>query len=190
MNNPAKNMYDSLGRLFQYPNDDYISSIDKCVQQLREADSPGLEPLEKFQKFAEKTSVNDLQELFTRTFEINPLCALEVGWQLFGERYERGTFIVKMRQTLRDLDLPESIELPDHLTHILQTMGRLSQQEAGEFAGLFVVPALDKMLLGLTDKEHPYRAVLQGVHDEVKSVQSKSAPSAPSAPSAQGVSHE
>lgn len=181
MRNPDDKLYDSLGRLFEYPNKEYSSSVNQCVETLRKANSPGLRSIERFHKFVQKTSTNDLQELFTRTFEINPLCALEVGWQLFGERYERGTFIVKMRQTLRDLDLQESNELPDHLTHILQTLGRLQDEESSDFASLFVLPALDKMIAALPDKEHPYRSVLQGVHDEVKSVQSMSS---------QGVSDE
>jgi nitrate reductase delta subunit len=110
-----------------------------------------------------------MQELYTRTFEINPVCALEVGWQLFGERYERGTFIVKMRQTLRDLDLPESTELPDHLPHVLQALDRLNQEEAAQFAQLFVSTAVKKMIDGFKDNNNIYRDILNGILCEVRS---------------------
>lgn len=166
-------LYDSLARLFEYPKEGYVLSADECLRRLSEAKSPGCEFVERFSEYAHKTELVELQELFTRTFEINPLCALEVGWQLFGERYERGTFIVKMRQTLRELELPESSELPDHLTHILQALGRLPAEEAAEFAGMFVVPAVEKMISGLKDMDNPYRGALRGIHDELKSIQSE-----------------
>ncbi len=41
------------------------------------------------------------EELYTRTFDLNPVCALEIGWHLFGEDYERGAFLVRMRDQLR-----------------------------------------------------------------------------------------
>ena len=53
-------------------------------------------------------STDELQELFTRTFDLNPACTLEIGWQLYGEDYRRGEFLVQMRQGLREKGLPES----------------------------------------------------------------------------------
>src|SRR6266568_3182701 len=56
------------------------------------------------------------QELYVQTFEFNPACTLELGWHLFGENYERGEFLVRMREQLRRHGIAESNELPDHLT--------------------------------------------------------------------------
>ena len=108
-------------------------------------------------------SAEELEELYTLTFDINPLCCLEVGWQLFGEEYERGAFLVEMRQLLRDCGVPESTELPDHLEHALAVLERLSQQSAGELAGKSVLPALKKMIGGLAGKENPFENVLQAI---------------------------
>ena len=36
-----------------------------------------------------------IQELYTRTFDINPVCTLEIGWHIFGEDYARGALLVK-----------------------------------------------------------------------------------------------
>jgi nitrate reductase assembly molybdenum cofactor insertion protein NarJ len=86
-----------------------------------------------------------MQELYVQTFEFNPACTLEIGWHIFGENYERGEFLVRMREQLRSHGIVESCELPDHLCHILQLLDRLDVEEATELVGQFVLPALTKI---------------------------------------------
>jgi nitrate reductase delta subunit len=105
----------------------------------------------------------EVEEMFTRTFDINPACGPEVGWHLFGENYSRGEFLVRMRQELRRHGLPESTELPDHLAHVLAVLARLTPDEADPFAERFVLPALDKMIAGLSGKDNPYEKLLEAV---------------------------
>ncbi len=107
-------------------------------------------------------SLESLQELYTRTFDLNPECSLEAGWHLFGEEYERGSFLVKMREELRRHGIPESTELPDHLTHALRLAARMEPGEARAFSE-FILPAVDKMLAGLAGKNNPYEDVLKAV---------------------------
>ena len=76
------------------------------------ADFPGFEQL----------GSTELEELYTRTFDINPVCSLEVGWHLFGEDYNRGAFLVRMRGLLREHGIEEGAELPDHLESVLRVL--------------------------------------------------------------------
>ena len=161
-------LYETLGRLLIYPTKDVKKIAGECNRTVRSSDSPAATAVANYANHVESSTVADMQELYTRTFEINPVCALEVGWQLFGERYERGTFIVKMRQTLRDLQISESTELPDHLVHVLQALDRLESDEATQFAGLFLVPAVNKMIAGFKDKNNVYREILGGLVSEVR----------------------
>ncbi|MDH3889465.1 MAG: nitrate reductase molybdenum cofactor assembly chaperone [candidate division Zixibacteria bacterium] len=165
----TNNIYESLGRLLKYPETDQTLRLDDCVSGLDRADSTALDPVRRFVEGIRDASLEQMQELYTRTFDINPVCALEVGWHLFGERYERGTFIVKMRQTLRQLGLTESAELPDHLPHVLEALGKMDADEAGEFASMFVLPAVEKMLAGFEGKDNVYSNVLDGICREIKS---------------------
>ena len=86
-----------------------------------------------------------MQELYVQTFEFNPACTLEIGWHIFGENYERGEFLVRMREQLRRHGITESSELPDHLCHILPLLDRLDAEEAADLVGQFVLPALAKI---------------------------------------------
>ncbi|HKW99176.1 MAG TPA: molecular chaperone TorD family protein [Bryobacteraceae bacterium] len=102
-----------------------------------------------------------MQELYVQTFEFNPACTLEIGWHLYGENYERGEFLVRMREQLRLYGIAESIELPDHLTHLLPMVGRMQPDEAAVFAGEALLPALAKIKEGL--KDNPYAAVITAI---------------------------
>ena len=72
-----------------------------------------------FGAYSEPRDLHELEETYARTFDINPACALEVGWHLFGEEYARGLFLVRLRGEMREHGVEESSELPDHITHVL-----------------------------------------------------------------------
>jgi nitrate reductase delta subunit len=116
--------------------------------------------LEKFVTEISILSITDLEELYTRTFDINPIASLEIGWHLFGETYERGAFLVKMRGLLRQYHIEESSELPDHLTQCLMVVGRMPKAEADEFVSTYLRTSLDKILEGFQGKENPYEHLL------------------------------
>jgi nitrate reductase molybdenum cofactor assembly chaperone len=147
--------FDALARLLCYPGDGYRKDVEACA---------GMDPLlTEFAAKIQTLSVSDLQELYTQTFDINPVATLEVGWHLYGENYERGRFLVRMRQELRARGLPESTELPDHLTHVLAVLGRMEPAEAAEFCAASVLPAVGKMAAGLEGKDNPFEHVLRAI---------------------------
>ena len=156
-------IYDQLAALLEYPGADYLERVVRCTQALGETQPEAAVLLAGFEEQVGDLSTEDLQALFTSTFDLDPVCTLEVGWHLFGEQYERGVFLVKMRQQLRRFALAESTELPDHLTHVLAVLGRMEAEEAGEFAAACVHPALDKMRAGLGGKSNPFENVLEAI---------------------------
>ena len=106
------------------------------------------------------------QELYVQTFEFNPACTLEIGWHLFGENYERGEFLVRMRALLRRYGIVETNELPDHLTHLLALIPRLDRGEAAELAGQHILPALAKIRQVLND--NPYAQRIAAIEDTLQ----------------------
>ena len=64
-----------------------------------------------------------LEELYTRTFDLNPVCTPEVGWHIYGEQYRRGRFLVQARELLKIVGVDERGELPDHLMSLLPAGG-------------------------------------------------------------------
>lgn len=173
----SKKIFDSLSKLIRYPSEDYhkllnefkinllnLKSENDAEQAFRLSEDTIEKINENFELFYSSV-INlcreELEELYTQTFDINPVSSLEIGWHLFGETYERGSFLVKMRETLRELAVEESADLPDHITHVLLALGRMEKEEQTEFSEMFIVPALNKILDTFEGKNNPYENLLK-----------------------------
>ena len=151
-----RELLDALAGLFHYPRDDFAQRLE-TISNLADARSEGRS--EAVRSLLEKTRGLDrggVEEMFTRTFEINPVCALEIGWHIYGEDYARGALLVRLRSELRDHGIEEITELPDHLTHVLQLLGRLEPELADDLAGRYILPALRKMIEAVEVTDCPY----------------------------------
>jgi len=156
-------LWDRVGALFRYPREDYFEVTRGCHRAFGATEPDVAALLARFLDRMEGLSTEAQQELFTATFDLNPSCALEVGWHLFGENYERGAFLVKMRRQLTRFGLSDSGELPDHLTHVLAVLGRMPAEEAEEFACACLLPALGKMRANLAGKSNPFESALDAI---------------------------
>ena len=164
--------FEALAAVLDYPRDGYLGEVGEAVQQLTALCPEAGEALKSFVKRVHDLDIEQLRELFTRTFDLDPDCCLDVGWHLFGDHYDRGDFLVRMRGHLRRLGVEESTELPDHLTHVLRALARMDADEAAEFISTYGLPALDKMRARLVDKDNPYEQVLHAVREALAASQS------------------
>jgi len=162
----APGIYSLIGRVLTYPGQDHSRWMELCRERLAVTDPEAARRIERFAGETRDLALERLQELYTHTFDLSPVCSLEVGWQLYGEEYTRGSFLVTVRQQMRRYGIPESIELPDHLTNVLPLMDALPEEEARAFSLTCLMPALKKMLPGFTGKNCPYEHVLLAL-DEV-----------------------
>ena len=158
-----RDTHDLAATLLGYPDRDYHDNVNRWRHALDRTCPEAGAALDTFQCGIHSLFTEELEELYTRTFDLNPACALEVGWHLFGENYSRGEFLVKMRGEMRRLGLNESTELPDHLAHVLAVLARLDPDQAEKFAGRFVLPALEKILAGLAGKDNPFANLLEAI---------------------------
>lgn len=159
---PTPALYSRLASLFEYPDADYALRVSDCLETMRSQHREAAALCERFHADICGLNTGELQELYTQNFDLNPTCALEVGWHLYGEDYHRGAFLVKMRQQMRDHGLSESSELPDHLSNALRLLDRLEPDEAAAFAGEYLLPALDRMRAACPEEHRQaFAALLQ-----------------------------
>ncbi len=159
------NTLNLIGQLLSYPELSYpeprtVELAERLCAELRDELSEASPHAVAFLAFARQSDHRDVEEVFTRTFDINPTCALEVGWHLFGEEYTRGLFLVRMREELRKYHLRESVELPDHIAHALAVTAAMPADEATRFVCACLLPAVVKMNQAMSGKESPYRHIL------------------------------
>ena len=153
----------SFGRLLSYPEERTLESAEFLYVALQAALPDAAREVSRFADLIEQSAASDLEEAYTTTFDVNPACALEVGWHLFGEEYARGQFLVRMREELRNHGIDESAELPDHLSHVLAVVAAMGDDERARFVGACVLPALEKMQAALEATDSPYGGVLRSL---------------------------
>lgn len=154
----------AFSRLLDYPDERTLESAEFLYVALQKELPEAAGAMSEFGRFAEQRELHELQEAFTATFEINPPCALDIGWHLFGEEYERGQLLVRMREELRRHGIEESpSELPDHITNVLPLIAAMTDDDARRFAQACVLPALTKMQDALDAADSAWSGVVRSL---------------------------
>jgi len=161
----ADSVGERIAGLLAYPETEYRERIEAAREALAGEPAAARHHLAEFASAVRNLSTEQLQELFTRTFDLNPVCVLEVGWQLYGDEYKRGEFLMKMQQSLAQHGLLSSSELPDHLTRVLPLLDCLPPEEGRALTCEFLVPAVRKMVAGIEGKQNPFEHVLKAVSE-------------------------
>lgn len=161
-------LLNAFSRMFTYP-DEYTAQTSELLYVVLQGELPeAASEISTFGAFVEQHEHWEVEETFTETFDVNTTCALEVGWHLFGEEHARGMFLVRMREELRKYNLPESIELPDHLCHVLAVVAAMPEDAAARFVRACVQPAVEKMNQGFEGKDVPYAHVVAALSAVLK----------------------
>jgi len=151
----------TISRLLRYPDNHYVQLAELLYVVVQSELPVAAKSVSQFGQFVEGCDPHALEEAYTHTFDVNPDCALEVGWHLFGEDYMRGQFLVRMRRELAKYEIPELSELPDHLTHVLAVIAAMPAEEASRFIHACVFPALAKIQTTLDKHASPYRHLIR-----------------------------
>lgn len=156
------NIYTFLVPLVSYPQTSLERTIGTVRSHLNESVDTAY--LDIFWNCIREKGLAELQEQYTQIFDMNPGTCLDLGWHLYGENYDRGAFMVKMRELLRDQGITESSELPDHLTHILAVLPNLIPEDRLAFGKIYVMPAISKILEGFGETDNPYKSLIQFIN--------------------------
>jgi nitrate reductase molybdenum cofactor assembly chaperone len=166
----TQSIYARLADLLDYPREGCPSLIESCGE-LVSGESPEIsDAFTNFREGVVTLSLSELQEVYTRTFDLSPVCALDIGYHLFGENYKRGVFLANLRETEAPFDLGQEHQLPDYLPVLLRLVARLEDEELrGSLISECLIPALEKMLKTLSEGENPYRHLIAAVNAVLKS---------------------
>jgi len=150
----------SFSRLLTYPDEQTVEAAELLYIILATEVPEAAKTMSQFGAYLEQHRRWEIEEAYTATFDVNPACALEVGWHLFGEEYARGLFLVRMREELKKYGIEESTELPDHMTHVLSVIGAMPDDEAARLVQACVLPAVRKMQKAFENSDSPYGDVV------------------------------
>lgn len=141
------NQYQALAELFKYPDSDFNNKILECQNVLNKHYPEQAEILQVFTDYVLPLDQDKKEELFTKTFDVQPICYLDLGYVIFGEDYKRGTFLMYMKEEQRAIGRDCSPELPDHLYHVLYLITIHPNKEfVDELVAKIIVPGVEKLI--------------------------------------------
>ncbi|MDZ7764417.1 MAG: hypothetical protein U5K00_08325 [Melioribacteraceae bacterium] len=87
-----------------------------------------------------------MEEIYTRSFDVQALTTLDLGYVLFGDDYKRGELLVNLNNEHKKAENSCGNELSDHLPNILRLLAKLKDEELrADIISLILHPALRKI---------------------------------------------
>lgn len=139
-------LYEGLSGLLEFPGAESAARALALPALLRERYPDAALEVELFLDAIPKQTI-DLQELHTRTFDVQSLTTLDIGYVLFGDDYKRGALLSNLRREHVQAGNDCGNELADHLPNVLRLIPKLKDRELRqELVRELLVPALMLMI--------------------------------------------
>lgn len=134
--------------ILDYPEADIAEQVRECEAVVSASDAEAGTMLHEFLGVVEQTSNGELQEIYTAVFDLDADCHPYLGYQLFGEGYERSQFLLELKDLYRNGGFQaNTVELPDRLSEVLRFLSVGTDADANrELLTEGLIPSLDKLV--------------------------------------------
>lgn len=150
--------YTLLAELFRYPKQDIKNTVVEIQQFLTKNYPEAGNEFVRFSEFIADSTFYQIEEIFQKTFHIQAVCFLDIGYVIFAEDYKRGEFLVNMKAEQAKYNNDCEGELADNLPYVLRLLP-IHKDEAfvNELVVMALIPALEKMLSEFSDQKTQIR---------------------------------
>jgi len=139
--------YHSVADLFEYPDLEFPQKVRKVKDLLDGSYPEAVAELERFLELLPDQELRTMQELFTRTFDVQSATTLDVGYVLFGDDYKRGELLANLNREHLAVENDCRNELSDHLPNLLRLLAKIKDKDfADELVQEIIEPALTAMI--------------------------------------------
>ena len=143
--------YDLLAELFWYPDLAYSDRVKPSHDFLTANYPDAAKEMDAFVALFPFDELSEMEELFTRSFDVQSTTTLDVGYVLFGEDYKRGELLANLNREHNESGLDCRGELADHLPNLLRLLaviGKEPEKEelVEELVEQILSPALRQMI--------------------------------------------
>ena len=136
-----------LAQLLSYPNKETLAKVESAQQFLNQNYPDAAKVMIEFTKFAKHISLWKWEEIYTRTFDVQAITTLDVGYVLFGDDYKRGELLVNLSKELTKAGNDCDTELADHLPNLLRLLNKVSDKDfKDDLIYLLIKPVLKKII--------------------------------------------
>ncbi len=147
--------YNKIAGLFVFPQkDDYVDNVKNIQKYLNEILPHIGEMLQLFTDVISTVSMHELEDLYLRTFEVQSITTLDIGYVIFGDDYKRGELLVNLNKEHKSYNIDCGNELADNLSNVLKLVNRIEDIELlNDLVNKIIAAALTKMIDGFGDNQ-------------------------------------
>ncbi len=146
--------YELFAALFDYPQAGFAGKAEAAQRFLEEHCPAAGKLLQPFTAHMATASLPHQQELFLRSFDVQAVTTLDLGYVLFGDDYKRGELLVNLNREHREVQNDCGVELSDHLSNVLRLLPKMQDSAiVEELARRIVAPALRRMIPGFDPEQ-------------------------------------
>jgi len=140
-------IYELYAYALNYPDEKVREKINELHICLDKNYPYAAETMNEFFEFAKATSIWKWEEIYTRTFDVQAISTLDVGYILFGDDYKRGELLANLNREHIKFENNSSTELADHLPNLLLLLSKHDEDDfKNDLVGLIIKPALKKII--------------------------------------------
>ncbi len=139
--------YKLFSALLDYPEDGFENTVNE-IQLYLDGNKPELGALlEDFTTFISTASLEEIRQLHTRTFDVQAITTLDLGYLLFGDDYKRAQLLVNLSREHASVENQCGNELADHLPNVLRLISKMQPSELKEgLIKCLIYPGIKKMI--------------------------------------------
>jgi len=139
--------YSLLATLFEYPDASYPQRVQELVTYLDGRYAKASAELERFVAHLPSQDLMTMQELFTRSFDVQAVTTLDIGYVLFGDDYKRGEMLANLNREHIEAGIDCGTELADYLPNLLRLLAVLEDEDLiNDLVNAIIGPALRDMM--------------------------------------------
>ncbi|MEZ5082835.1 MAG: hypothetical protein R2750_05235 [Bacteroidales bacterium] len=154
--------YKILADIFRYPNDNLGAILNKFQVLVSEQFPEQLEKVNLAMDVFNKMNLFQQQEYYLKTFDVQAVCYLDLGYVLFGEDYKRAQLLVNLQSEHKLAGIDCGTELGDHLPNVLMLLSKTTNPDFAEELGFIITtPAVRFMLTKFKNIINIYKDMLE-----------------------------
>ncbi len=154
--------YQIFADVFRYPDERFTEYADRFLKLIVEELPHKAEMMQTIVERQKGLSLHRQQEYYMKTFDVQAVCYLDIGYVLFGEDYKRAQLLVNLQNEHKVSGVDCGSELGDHLPNVLTLLSKTADSEFAEELGFIITtPAVRFMVTKFKNIDNYYKYLLE-----------------------------
>jgi nitrate reductase molybdenum cofactor assembly chaperone NarJ/NarW len=159
-----KRVHAHLAPLMDYPSDGYLERLKEIAGNIKAEYPDAASEIVAFLYEDHGDQFPKLQELYTRTFDMAPVCYPYLSSYLYGdENFARGDLMFRLQEQYSRHGLDTKGELPDHIGIVLRFTEFLDQEELEDLVQYCLRQPLAEMVILLDGANSPFARLARAI---------------------------